>query len=122
MSAATQSGAPGGFTPAMPEYTPSSVVRLCVWLDKCVAKNDALSYTALLQFWLEAHGCAWPKGVFKHDLNAQGSGKPCSDLGSRARGLHACGLGYFTIAKRLLPKDYAQNPEAAKDRIRKLIS
>jgi hypothetical protein len=114
-------GWPTGFKPVgrWDDAFKETYCRLCVWLPKLEDKPAA--WTALMQTWLQAAGIPCPNGAFAHGMAVR-IGRPRSPLGSLAYYYHVVvGLGYATTAKKLLPKEYLQNPQGTKDRIVSLI-
>jgi hypothetical protein len=91
--------------PARPLVADEQFRRLKVWLAELTEANKPLAFSTLLQVWLDAHGIAWPSGVFKQDLATYGSGLLPSTLGRDATGLREQGKSWGRIAQELIPDE-----------------
>ena len=73
------------------------------WLTELAEFDKPTAFSAVLEVWLDAHGIAWPKGVFTPDLATFGSGVPPRGLGPAARRLRDQGKTWGKVAQQLLP-------------------
>ena len=109
--------------------------RLCSWLNRLAKANDAVSYAALLQIWLNSHGIGWPPSVFASgkDLTSGGrgsrgkskihTGEPFKVDRKRVRDLQNRGMSWPEIAVDLgLAKNkHKKTVRQAGERLRKAL-
>ena len=119
---ASRDGAPGRTHRfAVPPQVPDDQFRrLKAWLTELSEANKEVAFSTLLQVWLDAHGIAWPAGVFKLDLATHGSGLLPSALGREAATLRTEGKTWGEMAQILVPDECesAADRERASDKVR----
>jgi hypothetical protein len=126
----------------LPMPVPDHIRRL---LNHYAARKLTFAFSFLLRAWLEREGVSVPEGLFRHDPFGPGAGGKASFeklvLGSRVLFEHqrricpnaasveevSAGIGAAmrlpasrnasSIAKKLLPEEYAKNKEAARKKV-----
>jgi hypothetical protein len=89
----------------LPLVSNNELLRLKAWLTEVADAYNPTCFSALLQVWLDSHGIAWPRGVFKEDLALPGSGLIASELGREAHRLREKGKSWGWIAERLIGEE-----------------